>query len=72
MKRGLFRAFESLWEEVGALQEEDGVALRDLNYWEMNCELWVPKLLDFDEKSIKGVFGVERDNCSGLGGWHCK
>ena len=53
MKRGLLRTFESLEEEAGALQEEDGAAVRDLNYWEMDCELWVSNLLDFDEKSIK-------------------
>ena len=72
MKRGLLRTFESLEEEAGALQEEDGAAVRDLNYWEMDCELWVLNLLDFDEKSIKGAVGVERGNCSGLGGWHYK
>ena len=53
MKRGLLRTFESSEEEAGALQEEDGPAARDLNSWEMDCELWVSNLLDFDEKSIK-------------------
>ena len=72
MKRGLLRTFESLEEEVGVLQEEDGAAVRDLNYWEVDCELWVSNLLDFDGTSIKGVIGVERNNCSGLGGWHYK
>ena len=66
------RTFESLEEEAKALEEEDGAAIRDLNYCEMDCELWVSNLLDFDRKSIKGVVGVERDNCTGLGGWYCK
>ena len=68
MKRGLLCTFQSLEEEAGASQEEDGMAIRDLKYWEVDCELWVSNLLDFDGKSVKRGVGIERDNCSGLGG----
>ena len=53
-------------EEVGASQEEDGTIIRDLQYWEVVCELSVSNLLDFDGKSVKRGVGIERDNCSGL------
>ena len=39
-------------EEGGATQEEDGAAIKDLKYWEVDCELWVSNLLDFDGKSV--------------------
>ena len=72
MKRGLFRAFESLWEEVGALQEEDGVAVKSLKYCRVDYELWVSNLSEFDGKSVRRGVEIERGSCNGLGGWHYK
>ena len=58
MKRGRLRASKSLEEEAGALQEEDGVAVKSLKYWRIDCELWVSNFLEFDRKSVRRGVGT--------------
>ena len=38
---GLLCTLQSLEEEARASQEEDNTAIKDLKYWEVDCELWV-------------------------------
>ena len=52
------RTFQSLEEEARASQEEDCMAIRDLKYWEVDCELWVANLLDFDALGLRGTIVV--------------
>ena len=46
--------------------------MKRLRYWEMDCELWVSDLSEFDVKSVKRGVEIERGSCNRLGGWHCK
>ena len=41
MKRGLLCTLQSLKVEAGVSQEEDSTVIKDLKYWEVDCELWV-------------------------------